>query len=425
MAALLITDKNSMLISRLFFIIFLAWIFLFPQPVQERYQAFVVLFLAISFLASSDIYSLFKKRHLFLWVFLFCAAGNVFNATDKSVALRAYLGISLSFLFLYFISYSIFLKNDAMTIVAKFACGLSILICLIGVSEWISGRNFIYKYYIDNIYYERYINSKRLMSTQLNPVILGSFLIGVIPFVVSLLNNKSKLWRIIAIVGLTLNVFVIVFSPSRGVFLGFCSLFVFYLWNKKKVLSVVFVAIVLLFISLCSSPANTISKILSARNICFGSQDGIFSEYRSNRLLMTLRMVKDHPFLGVGFKHFRIRFKEYKIENEEDFGYEFEIPDNMYLSLFSETGALGLSGFIIFIFHLLRMGSKAFDRFRHDAKNKEFLLLCMSGAIGLLVNMAGYDMFYWYNPFALFCILCGAIAAFSSSRQPGDLACTG
>jgi O-antigen ligase len=138
-----------------------------------------------------------------------------------------------------------------------------------------------------------------------------------------------------------------------------------------------------------------------------------------------LRMAKDHPLSGVGFRHFRTRFDEYRIGNEEDYGYEFEIPDNMYLSLLSETGMMGLSVFIVFIFYLFKNGFAALRGKRLGLKEKEFLLLCMSGVAALLVNMAAYDMFYWYNPFALFCVLCGAIAAFSSLRQAGDIVCTG
>jgi O-antigen ligase len=415
MAALLTTDKSVRIGQGLFFTIFLIWISLFPQPVQERCYAFVVLFLAISFLsAGRRIYDLFRPRHIFSWVFLLCVSAGVFNAADRLAAFQVYLNISFSFLFLYFLSYGIFLDRGTMVTAAKFACGLSILICLVGISEWIFGQSFIYNYYIDNIYYNRYINSGRLMSTQFNPVILGSFLLGMTPLVIFLMDSGSgKFWRAAAIVAAALNIFLIIFSFSRGVFLGLCSFALFYAWNKKKSLFIIFAAAIFLFISLCSSPAGNAYGRLGAKEIWLGKQDGVFSEYRYSRILMVLKMVKEHPFAGVGFGNFRARFDEYKIEKEKKEDFELKVPDNMYLSLFAEAGMIGFSGFIIFIFFLLKRGRAAFGGAWLDARKKEALLLCMSGVIGLLVNMAAYDMFYWHNPFALFCILCGAIAALS------------
>ena len=212
---------------------------------------------------------------------------------------------------------------------------------------------------------------------------------------------------------------------SRGVFLGLCSMALFYSWNKKKSLFVVFSIIILSFISLCSFQVNNQFKRLSAEKIWLGYKDGIFSEYRYNRFIMALRMSKDNPFTGVGFRHFRVRFDEYKVKEEEGCVYEFEIPDNMYLSLLSETGIIGLSAFAAFIFYLFKNGFAALTENTRGLKEKEFLLLCMSGVAAFLVNMAAYDMFYWYNPFALFCVLCGAIAAFSfcllyTSPSPRD-----
>ncbi len=59
---------------------------------------------------------------------------------------------------------------------------------------------------------------------------------------------------------------------------------------------------------------------------------------------MTFNMLKDHPFFGVGFKNFRVKFNRYKIDKNENTPMEFRIPDNMYLTLLAETGVVGFSG---------------------------------------------------------------------------------
>ena len=42
---------------------------------------------------------------------------------------------------------------------------------------------------------------------------------------------------------------------------------------------------------------------------------------------------------------------------------------------------------------------------------KQILLVSMSALVGLLVSMGGYELFYWNNPYMLFCLLCGFITA--------------
>jgi len=124
-------------------------------------------------------------------------------------------------------------------------------------------------------------------------------------------------------------------------------------------------------------------------------------------------MLKDKPFFGIGLNNFRGRFDDYT-RSKRNTPHEFKIADNMYLTLLAETGIIGFSSFLVFIFLLFRRG---FMSLRHlkDSRKKDLLLVSMSALTGLLVNMAAYELFYWHNPFALFCVLCGMNAAFTSN----------
>lgn len=79
-------------------------------------------------------------------------------------------------------------------------------------------------------------------------------------------------------------------------------------------------------------------------------------------------------------------------------------------------GLVGLFGFLIFILYLFKKGIGVCRSLPYK-REKEELVIFMCGLGGLLVNMAGYDLFYWHNPFVLFCILCGIIASLSSSLE--------
>ena len=138
-----------------------------------------------------------------------------------------------------------------------------------------------------------------------------------------------------------------------------------------------------------------------------GSYDSIISPYRLTRVKMTFKILKDHPLFGIGFNHFRIRFNEYC--PPEDRGrelYEFMIPDNMYLTFLAETGLLGASGFLVFIFLLFKRGFKR--------------IIPISSLAGLLVNMGAYELFYWYNPYMFFCLLCGFVGLNGGLRSARD-----
>jgi len=152
----------------------------------------------------------------------------------------------------------------------------------------------------------------------------------------------------------------------------------------------------------------------------WGGDDSMLSEYRLYRINltakvlicrinMTLKMLKDHPFFGIGLNHFRIRFNEYydKATNTPEI-YDFMIPDNMYLTFLAETGIVGTLAFLIFIFSLLKRGLKQFSELR-DENKKRSLIILISALIGILVNMGAYDLFYWNNPYAFFCLVCGFI----------------
>lgn len=122
---------------------------------------------------------------------------------------------------------------------------------------------------------------------------------------------------------------------------------------------------------------------------------------------MAAKILKEHPFVGIGFNHFRIRFNEYR--EGEEFLTEFMIPDNMYLTFLAETGIIGTLGFLIFIILLLKRGLHTLHKLKEGAR-KQMLVICLASLVGLLVNMGGYDLFYWNNPFMIFCMLCGFIA---------------
>lgn len=398
-----------------FFIILFAWISFFPQPIQDQYKIFVWIFLGIFLLGllldKRYLKYLFSVQDWPLWVFLICLLAGTIFARDKNTALATYLYLIITFFLLFYIGKGLFYydKNrNALSLVIVVCSGL---VALIGVLELYFRKNIIYENFIVNPYYQRYIlGNPRPMSTQFNPAVLGSYFLGCVPFSLYLYRNKSLYLRLLGIISSLLCITIIILTFSRGVLLGLIALLSFYLWKlqKRKTLSI-FLSCLILFISICSYSKNVNLNRFGFKRFISGSYDSILSEYRLNRVKMTMKILKDYPLFGIGFEHFRIRFDEYC--DEKDKGkelYEFMIPDNMYLTFLAETGIVGTSGFLIFIFFLLKRGLRKLREL--EDKNKKYLLLIsISALIGLLVNMGAYELFYWNNPYMIFCLICGFV----------------
>jgi len=318
------------------------------------------------------------------------------------------------FLIYYLVSES--LSSQArFNLLAKTICISSILVALLAILESAFAFNPLYEYFIENPFYRRYIAYfVRPMSTQFHPAVLGSYLLGCLPFNFMLFKQDKRFFRFLGAIGIVLNIAVIILTFSRGVFLGLIAMIMFYLFvQKKKVIIAKFSVILLILIIVCSFLPYPfcrfgINFMIRDKNMKGSS---IFSNYRFDRLMMTQRIFRDHPLVGLGFQHFRTRFYEY-YPREGIILYEFMIPDNMYLTILAETGIIGFSGFLIFIFYFFRKAKRLFKQLKPMPQKRLQLLLILSSFIGLLVNMGAYELFYWPNQYMFFCIIVGCISAF-------------
>ena len=400
---------------KIIFIIFLfAWISFFPQPIQDKYSLYVRIFFGIFLFVL--ILDGKCRKHIFniqdwaMWVFLVCLAGGIVYATDKNIAIKTYFYIVATFLLLFYIGKGIFYYEADRNRIALVISICGYVVALIGVIEFYFGKNIIYERFIDNLYYRMYMGEyPRPMSTQFNPTILGTYLLFCLPFSFYFFEKKALFARLWGIFLSIACISVIILTASRGVFLGFISLLIFYFWkSRRRKILIVFMLSAALFISICSYQKNININRFGFKRMIMGSYDSVISKYRLDRIKMTARILKDYPFFGIGFNHFRIRFDEYCDKKNLNENYIFKIPDNMYLTFLSEAGVIGLIGFLIFIILLLKRGLRRFEGLMNGNK-KQMLLIALSILTGFLVNMGAYELFYWNNPYMLFCLTCGFI----------------
>lgn len=399
----------------IFIVILFIWISFFPPPIQEKYYFATKAFLALSFvvLLIKEGTSIFKLSHFPLWIFLAAIGINVLFAQHRDVAFRTYSNLAIPIFFIYYLVSQGITSELHFNLLTKTICITSIVVSLLAIFEMVFVFNPMYKYFITNPYYERYISGfVRPMSTQFNPAPLGSYLLGALPFNFLLFKKWRSFFKLLGTIGVILNTTVIIFTFARGSLFGFTVLVIFYLFMQRSYrLIVVFLLVLSIFMFVCDYLPYPINKFGVSATIGGG---GMLSKYRLARNTMTMDIVKDHPFVGLGFQHFRIRFYEYYPYNETIL-YEKRICDNMFLTILSETGIIGFLGFLIFVFSIFRQAFKGLTKFNYTSFKGQSLLLSLSAFVSIVASMIGYEFFYWPNQYLHFCLLAGWINAYCSN----------
>ena len=394
------------------FILFFAWISFFPEPLHQRYAfyagACLFLFLGIILLNAENRKDLFSLKDWPLWLFLLSILPGQLNAIDKSASFKTYLLFSTNLFLVYYVGKVLGKSGKNIDKLNIIICVSSILVSLLGFFEVIYGFNPIYKYLINNPYYQRYIEFPvRPMSTLFNPAPLATYLLFTWPFAIPLCRHKNPLGYITIVT----NIVCLILTFSRGSFLGLIFMLLCYLFLSKRYKDLLILGSVLL----AMLTALEFLPYPFSRFSFFGISihgTGIFSDYRLIRTQMSLKMLDTHPLFGVGLSNFRTLFDNfYPVKAQLQYiGYETKIPDNMYFSLLAETGIVGFSGFLIFVFSLVYRGLKKFKNDKNDKKKQSFTIyICI--LTGILCSMGGYELFYWSTPYILFCLTCGLINA--------------
>jgi O-antigen ligase len=413
--------KLKILFDRFIIVSLLFWISFFPEPLQIKYGLWtkIILISITLFSLIKNRHNLFcSKKHLPLLILLALFLPSIFSAQNKLVAAETYSDIAVPLFSLYVLSEALFREEKNLFVLAKTICLFSVIVALWGILDILLGKNILYEYLMKNQYYCRYVagtSLRRPISTQFNPVALGSYLLASLPFNFLLFKQNKGLFNLLGLLGMVLNTIIVILTFSRGVFLGLIALISFYLFNQKKYrLMGLFFIILFLSIFICTRLPYPFNRLgidwLGTKN------RGILSSYRFDRCIMTKRIIKEHPLVGLGFQHFRIKFYEY-YPARDIVPYEVMIADNMYLTILAETGLIGFSGFLIFMLSFLRKFWQQLGILRDNAYRREQLLLILSAFVALLVNMGAYELFYWPNQYMFFCILIGSIGSFYKDRK--------
>jgi putative inorganic carbon (HCO3(-)) transporter len=129
-------------------------------------------------------------------------------------------------------------------------------------------------------------------------------------------------------------------------------------------------------------------------------------DFRASENEVALRMVGDHPLLGVGLNNYRDHLVEYgsemadSLKDEDVATQQLKVryiagPLNAYLLVFAETGAIGLAAFLFYLAGVYRMGFRAVAACAGEYRAVSLALVV--GLIGVMLQQV-IDYSYWVDP---------------------------
>lgn len=255
--------------------------------------------------------------------------------------------------------------------------------------------------------------SGRVFSTFENPNVLAEYLIMLIPLAIALVFDSSKhSAKGVALVTLAASVLCLVFTWSRGAWLGFIfGVLVFLLIYSKKILAALFALTALIPFLPFVLPDSVINRFSSIGNIADSS-----TSYRVNIWTGVMRMLKDHWFTGIGtgLPAFSKVYPGYSLSGIESAPH----AHNLFLQIITEHGVVALIIFILIIF-LFVQSVFSFGKYE-SGKSKLTASALMCGILAVLLQ--GLTDYIWYNyrVYLIFWLVIGLTTAVRRTHSTSD-----
>lgn len=230
--------------------------------------------------------------------------------------------------------------------------------------------------------------SGRVVSTFENPNVLAEYLIMLIPlaFALTVISTKRNM-KAAAMVTLATSVVCLVFTWSRGAWLGFIlGMMIFLLVYSKKILAAMFACLALVPFLPFVLPDSIINRFASIGNLADSS-----TSYRVNIWSGVVKMLEDYWLTGIGtgLPAFSQVYPKYSLSGIESAPHSH----NLFFQIITEHGITALIIFIIII--LLYVQSVfTFNKFE-TRKTKLAASALMCGIIAVLAQ--GMTDYIWYN----------------------------
>lgn len=381
------------LLEKLMLGIMCIYLFILPinnyqvDKIEKLFFGILVLYNLLCFIvkdtrekAITDFFMFFKDAlGLALLIFVIIMFISVSYAKNKSLALSETIRFASYIMIFYTIKFKLGEKSYIKKIIGALYCSTAV-VAIIGIYQYVTGGKGVAKEFKTGFDYTKV----KIPSTLDNPNSLAAFMvIAIFPIIMMIIYEKNKLKK--GLYGLlTLIIFFnIVFAYSRSAYVGVgVGLFILILFYSYKML--IIVVPILLFAVFNSKVRERILNITS------NSQNFL----RIKVWKTALKMIEDHPILGVGNGNFTERYDEYvKRYPYLEYGYSHFPAHNSYLKVFSELGIIGIVNFCAIIL-LAIIHVKKFISVTKDNFYKHFFTGFFASAIGFLIMNTVDNLFF-------------------------------
>ena len=367
---------------------------------------FFLLILIIYFIYKNRSFEIFNNK-IFFFLLIFSSYVAI-----NSVIQIPYFDFNLSSFFhfrLLLFSLSIFfiLQNSQQDFYEKKIL-FKIILLFVG---FIIVDSFIQFFYGKNIFGYKIV-SNRISSIFFDELILGSFFIKILPFLLwlfSYTNFEFKKYKFFLIIFISLIFMVIYLSGGRSAFIlmFILSILIMYFIKDLRKIFIISLLILSLFITITSvfsigksNPFNrvfvkTYNQIFVQKNIEIvddkskidkkleikSKETYLFSKDHQGHYILAYDLFLKSPIFGFGPEGFRSECR--KINYDSKIGICSTHPHNILLQFLSELGLVGLSFYIVgFAYLLFRMLKLKKQNISLSLKNCFFL-----SSIGILVHL--------------------------------------
>jgi len=260
-----------------------------------------------------------------LALFLFWAAISVVFALDKPDSAHDLYSHLIRYLIFYLVVINLFGTKKRLLLLAG---------CVV-ISEFIfAGGGLILYYGIlgHDIVSRLFLDGFKAIAPDTIPF---GFMLGLFLAVWLFEICQNKFQRSFLAVAIVVLILSTIATQSRGAVLALCIAFPVQLWNHKKILSLLMLAIILII------AIGPMQNRIQAQNFKDNARSGL--------ILYSIEIIKDYPILGTGFsidtfrnpefidkERYRSRIPEKYKKNP------FDRPHNMFLSMATRTGLVGM-----------------------------------------------------------------------------------
>ena len=282
---------------------------------------------------------------------------------------------------------------------------IAALVAFYGILVFIAKNDFlwgaIYRQY--NPYFS---GTSRVSSSLGNAVFAGAYFALCYPLSLSAAIHETRPnWKTGYGICTGLILLALFLTFTRGAWISAALATAIYVWPKRNTLihharthlSVHRLVIALIFLLTLTAVLEGIGfgqPMSQAWHLFWSRTDHLTDptnteSFRLAQYTTTLNVLKDHPFLGLGFGTFTRQFQLYKSANTPA-GYIANTTENFYLMVACETGIIGLIAFLFLLTLLLRAIHRTKHNTQHPAQ-RDLCLSCLSALSGFLFDMATWD----------------------------------